>query len=99
MKIMIMSIAGVLVALVLSAALFVAANWAPERTVAELRARWAPPPSTFLDIAGMKVHVRDEGPKEDKSPLVLVHGTGSSLHAWEGWAQALKDKRRVIRFD
>ena len=30
---------------------------------------------------------------------MLVHGTGSSLHAWEGWAQALKDKRRVIRFD
>ena len=47
----------------------------------------------------MKVHLRDEGPKEDKSPIVLVHGTGSSLHAWEGWTQALKDKRRVIRFD
>jgi pimeloyl-ACP methyl ester carboxylesterase len=47
----------------------------------------------------MKVHVRDEGPRDDKSPIVLAHGTGSSLHAWEGWARALKDKRRVIRFD
>jgi len=99
MKTIMMSIAGVLFALVLLAILFVAANWAPERSVAELQARWAPPPSTFLDIAGMKVHLRDEGPKEDKSPIVLVHGTGSSLHAWEGWAQVLKDKRRVIRFD
>jgi pimeloyl-ACP methyl ester carboxylesterase len=47
----------------------------------------------------MKVHVRDEGPRDDRSPIVLLHGTGSSLHAWEGWSQALKDKRRVIRFD
>ena len=99
MKIVVMTVAGVLFALALLAVIFVAANWAPERSVAELRARWAPPPSTFLDVAGMKVHVRDEGPREDKSPVVLVHGTGSSLHAWEGWAQALKDKRRVIRFD
>ena len=99
MKIVVMSVAGVLFALALMAAIFVAANWAPERSVAELRARWAPPPSIFLDVAGMEVHVRDEGPRDDKSPIVLVHGTGSSLHAWEGWAQALKDKRRVIRFD
>ena len=99
MKIIVMDVAGVLFALVLTAAIFVAANWAPERPVAELQARWAPPPSKFLDVAGMKVHLRDEGPRDDKSPIVLLHGTGSSLHAWEGWAQALKDKRRVIRFD
>jgi pimeloyl-ACP methyl ester carboxylesterase len=30
---------------------------------------------------------------------VLLHGTGSSLHAWEGWAQALTAQRRVIRYD
>jgi pimeloyl-ACP methyl ester carboxylesterase len=99
MRIVVMSIAGVLFALSLGAAIFVAANWAPERSVAELQARWAPPPSIFLDVAGMKVHVRDEGPRDDRSPIVLLHGTGSSLHAWEGWSQALKDKRRVIRFD
>jgi pimeloyl-ACP methyl ester carboxylesterase len=67
--------------------------------VEELKARWAPTPSVFVDAAGMKVHLRDEGPREDASPIVLLHGTGSSLHAWEGWAEALKDKRRVIRFD
>jgi pimeloyl-ACP methyl ester carboxylesterase len=83
----------------LLAAAFVAANWAPELTVEELRARWAPPPSVFLDVAGMKVHLRDEGPRDDASPLVLLHGTGSSLHAWEDWASALKESRRVIRFD
>lgn len=29
---------------------------------------------------------------------VLLHGTGSSLHAWQGWVDALKT-RRVIRYD
>ena len=78
---------------------FVAATWAPERSVTELRARWAPPPSTFLQAAGMQVHLRDEGPRDDPSPIVLLHGFGSSLHAWEGWAAALRDRRRVISFD
>jgi pimeloyl-ACP methyl ester carboxylesterase len=78
---------------------FVAANWAPERTVADLQASLAPPPSVFVDVASMKVHLRDEGPRDDASPIVLLHGTGSSLHAWEDWTRVLKEKRRVIRFD
>ncbi len=99
MKTVMMIIAGIILLLVLSAGIFIAANWAPELPVAELRERWAQPPSVFLDVNGMKVHLRDEGPQNDPSPIVLLHGTGSSLHAWEGWAQALKEKRRVIRFD
>jgi len=91
--------AGVLALLVVPIGVFVAANWAPDRTVAQLQGRWAPPPSTFLDVAGMRVHLRDEGPRSDASPIVLLHGTGSSLHAWDGWAAVLKKKRRVIRFD
>jgi hypothetical protein len=84
---------------VLLIGIFVAVNWAPERSVAELQASLAPPSSVFVDVAGMTVHLRDEGPREDASPLVLLHGAGSSLHAWEGWANAVKAKRRVIRFD
>jgi pimeloyl-ACP methyl ester carboxylesterase len=99
MKIVLIGFLGIFVLLALSLAVFIAANWAPERTVEDLKARWAPPPSSFLDADGMNVHFRDEGPKDDKSPIVLLHGTGSSLHAWEGWAQALKGSRRVIRFD
>src|SRR5258707_8675358 len=45
--------------------IFVAVNWAPERSVAELQASLAPPPSVFVDVAGMRVHLRDEGPRED----------------------------------
>jgi pimeloyl-ACP methyl ester carboxylesterase len=90
---------GALLLLALLLGGFIALTWAPERSVAELQARWAPPPSVFVDVAGMKVHLRDEGPREDPSPVVLLHGFGSSLHAWDGWTEALKEKRRVIRFD
>src|SRR5206468_1092598 len=39
---------------------------------------------------------RDEG----SGPLVvLVHGTSSSLHTWDGWAAALRDRWRVVRVD
>jgi pimeloyl-ACP methyl ester carboxylesterase len=67
--------------------------------VETLVARWAPPPSDFVDVKGQLVHLRDVGPRDDALPLVLVHGTGASLHTWEGWAAALQARRRVITFD
>jgi pimeloyl-ACP methyl ester carboxylesterase len=81
------------------AGVFLAATWAPDRPVESLKPRWAKPPSTFVALQGMSVHVRDEGPRDDAMPIVLLHGTSSSLHTWEGWAAALRDQRRVIRFD
>lgn len=86
-------------ALVLVTGLLVGLAWAPDRPVDALKPRWAQPPSTFVDVAGMNVHVRDEGPRDDAAPIVLLHGTSASLHTWEGWARALRDSRRVVRFD
>ncbi len=72
----------------------------PDRPVEALVGRWAPAPSDFVDLGGQLVHVRDEGPREDPLPIVLVHGTSASLHTWEGWAKALtRQGRRVISFD
>jgi pimeloyl-ACP methyl ester carboxylesterase len=48
---------------------------------------------------GMQVHIRDEGPRDDPLPLVLLHGTSASLHTWDGWVSQLKAQRRVIRMD
>ncbi len=90
--------------LLLAGALFFAvagvwATWAPDRPVDELKARWARAPSQFIDVGGLQVHLRDEGPRDDAVPIVLLHGTSASLHTWEGWARALRGQRRVIRFD
>ena len=91
--------AAIIGMLLLLIAGFVALNWAPDRPVAELEARWAPPPSTFIDLAGMRVHLRDEGLHDDPVPIVLLHGTSASLHTWDGWVDELAAERRVIRFD
>jgi pimeloyl-ACP methyl ester carboxylesterase len=99
MKKVIKVIVGILVVLGLLIGALVYFTWAPDRRVSELQSRWAPPPSVFMKVAGMNVHLRDEGPREDSMPIVLLHGTSSSLHTWQGWVQALKDQRRVIRFD
>jgi pimeloyl-ACP methyl ester carboxylesterase len=67
--------------------------------VETLKAKWARPPSTFVPIAGLSVHVRDQGPRGDPLPIVLIHGTSASLHTWEGWAGELSKSRRVVSFD
>lgn len=72
---------------------------APDRAVETLVARWAPPPSEFIELNGQLVHYRDQGPRTDTAPIVLLHGTSASLHTWEGWAQALRGERRVISLD
>lgn len=71
----------------------------PDRSVEDLKARWAQPPSVFIPVANMQVHLRDEGPRGDPLPIVLLHGTGASLHTWDGWTEVLIGSRRVIRFD
>jgi pimeloyl-ACP methyl ester carboxylesterase len=71
----------------------------PDQPVSALQAKWAPPPSQFIAVRGMQLHLRDEGPRDDPVPIVLLHGTGASLHTWDGWTRELARERRVIRFD
>ena len=78
---------------------WLALNWEPDRSVAALSPRWAQAPSQMLEVQGQQVHLRDEGPRDDPVPLVLLHGTSDSLHTWNGWTQALALERRVVRFD
>ncbi len=74
-------------------------GYAPDRDVAELRAEYAGEPSQFVELPnGQTVHIRDTGPR-DAPTLLLIHGSGASLHTWEGWADALGDDYRIIRYD
>lgn len=99
MKLLFRMVVVLVVAVGVFAGAGVIATWAPDRSVQQLAQRWAPAPSRFVDVLGMQVHVRDEGPRDDPHPIVLLHGTSDSLHTWEGWSQALRSQRRVIRFD
>ena len=85
--------------LLLLSALALAVSYAPDRPAQSLVARWAMPPSDFMDVRGQIVHFRDQGPRDDPQPVVLIHGTSASLHTWEGWVRALQGRRRVITFD
>jgi len=49
------NLAAVLSALLLAVAAAVAVTWAPDRPLSELEARWAQPPSTFVQVQGMSV--------------------------------------------
>lgn len=85
--------------LLMLSALAVTLSRAPDRPVQSLVARWAPPPSDFIEVKGQLVHLRDVGPRGDPAPIVLLHGTSASLHTWEGWTAVLGKTRRVIAFD
>jgi pimeloyl-ACP methyl ester carboxylesterase len=84
----------------LLAALLLGGGWlySPDKDRATLEARYAQAPSEFIHVAGLRLHVRDSGPKMAKT-IVLLHGFGASLHTWDAWARELDVNYRVIRFD
>ena len=72
--------------------------WTPDRSRAELEARYLNSPSDLVDLGGFRLHVRDTGPKNAPT-LILLHGFGSSLQTWDGWAGPLERDCRVVRLD
>jgi pimeloyl-ACP methyl ester carboxylesterase len=73
-----------------------AALYTPDKPLAELKARWGGPPSKFVEVDGLAIHYRDEG---TGPALLLLHGSGSSIHTWQAWADALSKDHRVVRLD
>jgi len=70
----------------------------PDLPVEELEPEYAEGEDDFVWVEGMRVHYRDEGPR-DAPVLLALHGTFSSLHTWDGWVDALADDYRVVRPD
>lgn len=65
----------------------------------ELKEKYTDSESSFISVNGMDVHFRDEGNQVDSLPIVLIHGTASSLHTFDVWANNLKSSNRVVRVD
>lgn len=73
--------------------------YAPDTDKAAMRAKYAGPPSQFVDVGGgLVMHVRDQG-KRDGTVLVLLHGSNASLHTWEPWVARLGAKYRIVSLD
>lgn len=68
----------------------------PDISREELWERYAYSKSQTMDLAGMPVHYRDVG---QGAPVVLLHGTGASLHTWHGWVDYMLDSFRLITVD
>jgi pimeloyl-ACP methyl ester carboxylesterase len=72
--------------------------WTPDKSRDALEAEYAKPPSTFVTVAGLRLHLRDTGDKSAPA-LILLHGFGSSLQTWDAWSEQLEKQYRVIRLD
>lgn len=88
------------IAAILCLAVGTLAAWlyTPDKPRAALEAIYAAPPSQFVTVDGVRLHVRDTGPRTAPA-LILLHGFGSSLHTWDDWAALLDPSFRVIRYD
>lgn len=67
-------------------------------SAAALEAKYAIPADRFVEVAGARVRIREEGDPA-APPILLIHGFTHSLETWNGWAASLKDEYRVIRYD
>jgi len=63
-----------------------------------LEAKYGTEPSRYMNVAGARLHYRDEGPR-DAPTVVLIHANYASLLGWEPWVEQLKGAYRVVRFD
>jgi pimeloyl-ACP methyl ester carboxylesterase len=95
MKLAVLIFAVVVLALLLSAGLFL---YTPDKPRAALEAKYHVSPSDYIDVAGLRLHVHDIGPR-DAPAVIMLHGFGSSLDTWDAWASGLSDKFRVITYD
>jgi len=71
----------------------------PDRRLDELKPLYVNNESEFMPLMGMNVHYRDQGNPTDSVPLVLIHGTSSSLHTFEAVVKKINPNRRVITLD
>jgi len=89
------------IALAFLLAALLGAGWylfTPDQPRGALERRWAPTPSQFIQVAGVRLHIRDTGPR-DGPIILLIHGFGSSLHTWEAWALQLENRFRLVALD
>ncbi len=73
--------------------------WTPDIPRHQLVQKYAVGASDFLPLpSGANAHFRKQG-NEDGEVLVLLHGSNSSLHAWEDWVNELSGDHLIYTVD
>jgi pimeloyl-ACP methyl ester carboxylesterase len=72
--------------------------YTPDKPRAELERIYHVGAGDSLAVAGITLHLRDEG-RRDAPAVLLLHGFGSSLETWDAWARDLSADHRVLRLD
>lgn len=93
------TVLGIATGLIVTIGLLMIAFYQPDIPVDQLKEKYTNSASQFILVDGMNVHYRDEGPAADSIPLVLLHGTSSSLLTWDACTEAWSRDHRVIRMD
>ena len=78
----------------LSLVILITANITKDIPLKDLKSEFKNESSRFVEVDGILVHYTDEG---EGTPIILLHGTGASLHTWDLWAEKLKENYRVLR--
>jgi pimeloyl-ACP methyl ester carboxylesterase len=81
---------------VIAIALMAALLYRPDIPPGGLELLYTDSDSHFVELDGVRVHYKDEGSGQ---PVLLLHGTGSSLHTWDGWVDRMAGDFRLIRPD
>lgn len=84
--------------LFLGAAVLLVLSYAPDLPREQLEARYLEGPQDLIEIDGTTLHVRDAGGPGGQA-VVMIHGFASSLQTWDGWAEALSARHRILRLD
>ncbi len=72
--------------------------WTPDLKRADLEARYSRGPADFIEVAGLRLHMQDKGPR-DAPVVILLHGFGGSLQTWDDWTRRFEPTLRVISLD
>jgi len=63
---------------------------------ATMVARYAAPPSRFITVDGVPMHVRVEG---QGFPVLMLHGSNQNMQQWDRVVERLRDHYQIIRVD
>lgn len=53
----------------------------------------------MLDVGGIGIHFRDEGPRDAAVTLLFSNSLGTDLRIWDDVVARFDDRFRIVRYD